>query len=137
MKITYKTISLIFAAGCLGGLAKGLAAWLCGASGINALLGSQFAPPLTTQWVYAHVVWGGIWALLFLLPIRGWSVYSLGILYSLPQALISLLVMFPKMNRGLLGLQLGYSTPVLVVLFGFVWGLATAFWWQHARESAG
>jgi len=74
--------------------------------------------------------------LLFLLPIRGWSVYSLGILYSLPQSLISLVVMFPQMNRGLLGLQLGYSTPVLVVLFGFVWGLATAFWWQHARESA-
>jgi hypothetical protein len=48
VKITYKNISLIFAAGCLGGLAKGLAAWLCGAIGINALLGSQFAPPLTT-----------------------------------------------------------------------------------------
>ncbi len=74
--------------------------------------------------------------MLFLLPIRGWSVYSLGIMYSLPQSLISLLVMFPKMNRGLLGLQLGYSTPVLVVLFGFVWGVATAFWWKHARESA-
>ena len=136
MKITYKTLSLIFAAGCLGGLAKGLAAWPCGAIGLNALLGSQFAPALTAQWVYAHVVWGGLWALLFLLPIRGWSVYSLGILYSLPQSLISLLVMFPKMNRGLLGLQLGMLTPVLVLFFGFVWGRASAYWWKYAKESA-
>jgi len=60
VKITCKSLSLAFAGGCLGGLAKGLAAWLCGAIGINALLGSHFAPPLTTQWVYAHVVWGGI-----------------------------------------------------------------------------
>ena len=136
MTITCKSISLAFAAGCFGGLAKGLAAWFCGAIGLNALLGSQFAPPLTTLWIYAHVVWGGIWALLFLLPIRGWSVYSLGILYSLPQSLISLVFMFPQMNRGLLGLQLGMLTPVLVLFFGFVWGLASAYWWKYAKESA-
>lgn len=136
MKITFKIISLAFAAGCFGGLAKGMAAWLCGAIGITALLGSHFAPPLSAPWVYAHVVWGGIWALLFLLPIRGWSIYTLGIFYSLPQSLISLLVMFPKMNRGLLGWQLGYSTPVLVLFFGFIWGLTSAFWWKQSRNSA-
>lgn len=135
MKITFKNVSLIFAASCVGGLAKGLLAWLFGASGINAILGSQFAPQLGPQWVYSHMVWGGIWALLFLLPVRGWSLTSLGILYSLPQSIISLLVMFPKMGRGLLGLQLGYSTPVLAIFFGFVWGLVTAFWWKTARES--
>lgn len=136
MKITFKNVSLIFAAGCFGGFAKGMVAWLCGTIGINALLGSQFAPQLSSQWVYAHAVWGGIWAMLFLLPIRGWSIYSLGILYSLPQSLISLLVMFPGMNLGLFGLQLGYATPVLVIIFGFVWGTATAFWLKLARESA-
>ena len=136
MKITSKSISLIFAAGCLGGLAKGLAAWFCGAVGLNASLGSQFAPALTSQWVYAHVVWGGLWALLFLLPVRGRSLYSLGLLYSLPQSLISLVVMFPKMNQGLLGLQLGYSTTVLVLFFGFIWGLTSAFWWKQSKNSA-
>jgi hypothetical protein len=74
--------------------------------------------------------------LLFLLPIRGWSLYSLGIIYSLPQSLVALLIMFPKMNRGRLGLQLGYSTPILIIVFGFAWGLATAFWWRRARMSA-
>jgi hypothetical protein len=136
MNLTLKNLSLIFAAGCFGGLVKGIVAWFCGTIGINALLGSQMAPQLTSQWVYSHAVWGGIWALLFLLPIRGWSLYSLGIIYSLPQSLVALLIMFPKMNRGLLGLQLGYSTPILIIVFGFAWGLATAFWWRRARMSA-
>jgi hypothetical protein len=136
MKITFNNVSLIFAAGCFGGLAKGFLAWLFGAVGLNALLGSQFAPQLGPQWLYSHMVWGGIWAMLFLLPIRGWSLYSLGIFYSLPQSIISLLVMFPQMGRGLMGLQLGYSTPVLAIFFGFVWGLGTAFWWKISRKSA-
>lgn len=134
MRITAKTISLVFAAGSFGGLAKGLAAWLFGALGLNALLGSHFAPALNPPWLYVHVVWGGLWALLFLLPSRGWSLYSLGVIYSLPQSLISLLVLFPKMNRGLLGLQLGYVTPILVLFFGFVWGWTTAFWWQQVKK---
>lgn len=135
MPITLKTVSLVFAAGSLGGLAKGLAAWLFGAAGINALLGSQFAPALTPMWIYSHVVWGGIWALLFLLPLRKVSYVSLGILYSLPQTLIALLVLMPKMGRGLLALQLGWTTPILVLFFGFIWGIATSLWLKWSRES--
>jgi hypothetical protein len=135
MRVTFKNISLVFAAGSLGGLLKGLAAWLCGSLGVNSLLGSQFAPALTPFWVYQHMVWGGLWAFLFLLPLRRLSYISLGIIYSLPQTLISLLVMMPQMHRGLLGLRLGYTTPVLIMLFGFFWGIATALWLKWSRES--
>jgi len=135
MPITLKTVSLVFAAGSLGGVAKGLAAWLCGAAGINALLGSQFAPALTPMWVYQHAVWGGIWAFLFLLPLRKVSYVSQGIIYSLPQTLIALLVMMPNMGRGLLGLQMGYTTPVLILFFGFIWGIVTSLWLKWSRES--
>jgi hypothetical protein len=135
MSLSLKNISLVFAAGSLGGLLKGLTAWLCGAFGLNALLGSQMAPALTPFWVYQHLVWGGLWALLFLLPLRRISYVSLGIIYSLPQTLVSLVVLMPKMGRGPLGLQLGYSTPVLILFFGFVWGIATALWLKWSRES--
>jgi len=131
----YKNLSLIFAAGCFGGLVKGTVAWLFGALGINTLLGSQLAPPLTTAWIYQHVVWGGIWALLFLLPIRGLSYLALGALYSLPQSLIMLLVLFPKMGQaGLWGLGWGRITPVLILFFGVVWGVAAGLWLKVARE---
>jgi hypothetical protein len=113
---------------------KGLCAWLFGIAGINAMLGSGFAPPMTGQWVYSHMVWGGIWALLFLLPIRGWSYYSLGIIYSLGQTIVALTIMFPGMGKGFLALGLGPITPVLITFFGFVWGVATAFWLKASRE---
>ena len=135
MPITLKNLSLLFAAGSMGGLLKGLTAWLWGAWGVNALLGSQFAPALTPFWVYQHMVWGGLWAFLFLLPLRRRSYVSLGIIYSLPQTLITLLILMPKMGKGLLGLQMGPMTPVLILFFGFVWGIATALWLKWSRES--
>jgi hypothetical protein len=135
MRITFKKLSLIFAAGAFGGLLKGLTAWLCGAWGINALLGSQFAPMLTPLWVYQHMVWGGLWAFLFLLPLKKLAYVSLGIIYSLPQTLIALVILMPKMGKGPLGLQMGFMTPVLILFFGFVWGIATALWLKWSRES--
>lgn len=126
-------LSLIFAAGSFGGLVKAMVAWIFGAAGINALLGFKMAPALTSVWIYQHLVWGGIWALLFLLPLGG-SYYFRGAIYSLGQTLVQLLVIFPKMNRGLLGLELGLMAPVLVCFFGVVWGLATGFWLKYARK---
>ncbi|MHB8067640.1 MAG: hypothetical protein ACYDIC_07035 [Desulfobaccales bacterium] len=135
MPLTLKNLSLIFAAGSLGGLLKGLTSWLFGHLGINALLGSQFAPVLTPFWVYQHVVWGGLWAFLFFLPLRRQPYVSLGVIYSLPQTLIALLVLMPIMGKGMLGLQMGLMTPVLILFFGFVWGIATALWLKWSRES--
>lgn len=130
----YRNLSLIFAAGAFGGLVKAIVAWGFGAAGLNALLGFKMAMPLTPMWIYQHMVWGGIWAFLFFVPIQ-WSYYTRGALYSLGQTLVQLLVIFPKMGRGLLGLELGYMAPVLVTFFGVIWGLTTAFWLKYSRES--
>jgi len=128
-----RNLSLIFAAGAFGGLAKALVAWWFGAAGINALLGFKMAPALNSAWIYQHMVWGGIWAGLFLLPLSG-SYYLRGAIYSLGQTLVQLLVIFPQMNRGWLGLELGPMAPVLVTFFGVIWGVATGFWLKYARE---
>jgi hypothetical protein len=135
MKNAYRNLSLIFAAGAFGGLAKCLVAWAFGAAGLNAALGFKMAPALTPMWIYQHVVWGGLWALLFLLPVRG-SYYLRGVIYSLGQTLIQLVIIFPNMGKGLLGLELGYMAPVLVTCFGVVWGLATAFWLKYSRAGS-
>ncbi len=134
MNISIKNLSLIFAAGAVGGLAKALTAWGFGAMGLSAWLGSRFAPALTPVWLYQHLVWGGIWAFLFLLPIKRVTYASLGIIYSLGQTLVALLVMFPAMGRGFLGLGLGTVTPVLVLFYGVVWGVLTGLWLKLARQ---
>jgi hypothetical protein len=131
----YRNFSLIFAAGAFGGLLKALIAWSFGAAGINAFLGSKMAMPLTPLWIYQHMVWGGIWACLFFLPLR-WSYYARGALYSLGQTLVQLVIIFPKTGKGMLGLELGYMAPFLVTFFGIIWGLATGFWLKSSRNAS-
>jgi len=87
MNSFFRNLSLIFAAGAFGGLVKALVAWSFGATGINAFLGSTMAMPLTPMWIYQHMIWGGIWACLFFLPLR-WSylITFFGVIWGLTTA---------------------------------------------------
>ena len=64
-----KKLSIFFAAGCLGALANSIAVWLFGYLGITSSFGVSIAPSLSPNWLYPRIVWGGIWGLLFILPI--------------------------------------------------------------------
>lgn len=127
-------LSLIFAAGCFGGLVKGLVAVASAKIGINTALGVTMLPSLSPLWVYQHMVWGGLWAFLFLIPLKG-SYYYRGAVFSLGQTIVQLFVILPQMGKGLLGLQFGALTPVLILVFGIIWGLATGFWLKLVSES--
>ena len=124
--------SLAFAAGTFGGLINSLTVWLFGLLSITALLGVKIAPALTPAWLYPRLVWGGLWGLLFLLSLAGFirkPLWIQGLLYSLAPSLVQLFLVFPiKDSKGLLGLSLGTLTPVVVLVFNAIWGLATAFW---------
>jgi hypothetical protein len=129
MRKLSKNISMVFAAGCLGGLVNSLAVWVFGDLGINAALGVKIAPALTAQWLYPRIVWGGIWGLLFLLPLMRSRILSRGIIFSLGPTLVQLFVVFPlKAGKGYMGLDLGTLTPLLVFVFNAIWGIATAIW---------
>jgi hypothetical protein len=132
-----RAISLTFAAGSLGGLIKAGCAWTFGALGVNAALAVKMAPAWTPFFLYQHMVWGGIWGLVFLVPARRMGLLWQGIIFSLPMTLSQLFFMFPKMGSGMLGLNLGRLTPVLVLFFGFVWGWATALWLKLSSQGRG
>jgi hypothetical protein len=127
MKI-FKNLSFAVAAGCVGGLVKALTAVAFTDLGINLLFGSYLSRALSPQLLYEHVVWGGIWGLLFLLPLRRHSYYWRGVLIGLGQSGVQLSILFPIMGQGFLGLGLGYGTPFLVLFFGALWGLTAGFW---------
>ena len=128
-----RSLSLFFAAGALGGLANSLVVWLSGELGLFRALDVQVAPVLTPAWLYPRIVWGGLWGLLFVLPLSlAWI--PRGLVLSLGPSLIQLLVVFPvKADKGLLGLELGLLTPVLVLFFNAVWGLV-ASWWVRGTQ---
>jgi len=129
MRNLSKKISMVFAAGCLGGLVNSLAVWVFGDLGINAGLGVRMAPALTPEWLYPRIVWGGIWGFLFLLPLMRNGILFRGIIFSLGPTLVQLFVVFPlKAGRGYMGLDLGTLTPLLVFIFNAIWGIGTAMW---------
>ena len=128
MKLSLQKISLTFAAGCLGGLINGLALWAFGALGLTGALGVQLAPVFTAPWLYQRLVWGGIWGWLFLLPM-GLSYPLRGLFYSLGPSCVALFVLLPyQAQKGVLGWQLGYLTPVFVLFYNGVWGVVAGWW---------
>jgi hypothetical protein len=129
-----KKIMIYFAAGCLGGLANSLAVWFFGTTGITGAAGVAMAPVLTAPWLYPRIVWGGLWGLLFLLPVGKNNLYGKGALLSLGPTAVQLFLIFPlKTQQGMAGLELGLLTPLFVLFFNWVWGVATAAAIKAAR----
>ena len=141
MPISVKNISLVFVAGCWGALLNSLTFWLFGILGIPAALGIHSSPPaLTAAFLYPRLVWGGLWGLLFLLPMGRWSFPARGLLFSLAPTLMQLFLVFPVMaHKGVLGLQLGSLTPLLVVFYNAIWGYGAGWWlnWVALDNRAG
>ena len=122
-------LSLVFAAGAVGAVAKSVALWAAGASGLSDALGVRIAPALTPAWLYPRIVWGGLWGLLFLLPLASQRWVAQGLALSLFPSLFQLFVVFPyRTTAGPLGTGLGTLTPVLVLAVNAVWGLTASAW---------
>jgi hypothetical protein len=122
-----KKLLIYFSAGCLGALANSLTVWVFGEMGITKTLEVSIAPSLSAAWLYPRIVWGGIWGLLFLLPLLQSKLLRKGSLLSLGPSVVQLFVVFPyKANKGMAGLELGLFTPVFVIFFNWIWGVVTA-----------
>lgn len=124
-----KSVSLVFSAGCMGGLTNSLAVWFFGKIGLTGALGVSIAPALSPLWLYPRVVWGGIWGFLFLIPFLKGKLYLKGFIYSIGPTLVQLFIIFPvRANKGIMGLELGAMTPLFVVIFNAIWGITASFW---------
>ncbi|MBL4774761.1 MAG: hypothetical protein JKY87_01700 [Mariprofundus sp.] len=122
-----RTLLIVFAAGCVGALANSLAIWLAGHVGFNAYVGVSIAPTLSAHWLYPRIVWGGLWGLLFILPLLQSKPLLKGFILSLFPTTIQLFVVFPYMaDKGMAGLELGLLTPLCVLLFNALWGVVAA-----------
>lgn len=135
MKNVILALSLVYAAGSVGGLINSLAVWLLGFLGITTALGISIAPQLSAAWLYPRLVWGGLWGFLFLIPL-GKSRLLRGVIYSLGPTLVQLFIVFPlKDGKGMMGMDLGALMPLLVIIANAVWGVVTSYWlaWIEGR----
>ncbi len=129
-----RDLSIAFAAGCLGALINSLAVWAAGEYGLNARLGVAIHPELSAAWLYPRLVWGGLWGLLLVLPWLPHRALLRGLVFSLAPTLFALLYFYPyRLHKGMLGLELGQFTPLLVALVNAVWGVVAALWYRAMR----
>jgi hypothetical protein len=121
-----RKLLISFAAGCLGGLANSIVVWLFGYFGITSSLGVSIAPSLSPSFLYPRIVWGGIWGLLFILPMLQSKLLLKGAILSLFPTAVQLFIVFPKAHKGMAGIDLGLYTPLFVLFFNWVWGFIAA-----------
>jgi len=129
-----KKVLIFFAAGCLGALANSVVVWLFGDLGITQSLGVSITPSLTAGWLYPRIVWGGIWGLIFFLPLVNSKPFFKGTLLSLFPTIVQLFIIFPyKAKKGVAGIELGLLTPALVFVFNWVWGVVTSLTIKYSK----
>ncbi len=113
------------AAGAIAGLIQWVIILIAANTGLLDLLGLDLEFPLEKFVFYQRFSWGGLWGLLFLLPLMPKSAQWLrGLALGVIPALASLFFFLPFSNdKGFLGLDLGLMMPVVVLFFGLVWGV--------------
>ena len=136
MRLLLKKLGMCFVAGSVGGLTNGLAVWFFGAIGFAGMMGVAVAPELHPPFVYQKIVWGGIWGALLIFPVLSNRPVLRGIIISIFPTLVQLLVVFPfSVKKGMLGLDLGSLTPLFVVFYNIVWGIAASCWHNVVNDN--
>jgi hypothetical protein len=131
MKALIRAVSVPFAGGAIGGLANAAALWAVVTLAIR-IKGYGFVPDFPPNWVYPRIVWGGVWGLLFIVPLGNKRPILRGLVLSLVPSACQLLALYPlHVPPGLFGMVLNKFTPIGVVFFNLVWGVVTALWCQR------
>lgn len=129
-----KNALLVFAAGCLGALLQVVVMNLAARYGFPHNLGVRIDASYSPSWLYPRIVWGGLWGFAFLLPVFASSLLLRSFVLCLIPTLVQLFIIYPFYeNRGVAGVSLGTLTPVVILLFYWVWALATSLTLKFAR----
>jgi len=128
-----RKLSLAYVSGTVAALVACLVFWLLGRDGATAWMGVALAPRLTSGWLYTRLIFGGLFGLLLVLPVLPNRLPLRGILISLAPTAYILLVLFPRIGRGLFGFGYGALTPLLIGGLCLLWGLLAAGWYRLVR----
>ena len=119
--------ALYFTAAALGGLAVVLTVWAFGQIGIADLFGVKIKPALAKEFIYRQMVWGGIWGMIFLLPIPIKPLWLKALVMTLAPVAVALVLLFPQTPLGRFGLGAGTLTPLYIYIVNIPWGMVTAY----------
>lgn len=111
--------------GVVGSLGVSLVFWLLTASKLFAMFGIQMGTPADLlPWIIRRAVEGGIFGLLFLVPVMKNSYqWQRGLLFGLAPALKLWFWDYVRAGLGPFGIGLGLAVPILALFFSLLWGL--------------
>lgn len=129
-----RNLSAAFTGGVIGGLLASLLFVELNRYGVVSWLGVTLHPGHSLNWLYPRLMAGGLWGLLFTLPLMPGRPATRGLLWSLAPSAFILLHRMPATGHGLFGVGHGALTPVLILAIYAVWGLTAAFWYHSAAR---
>ena len=129
-----RNLNAAFTGGVIGALLSSLLFWELSRDGVIAWMGIALHPTLSLPWLYPRLIVGGLWGLLFTMPLLPGRPVTRGLLWSLAPSAFMLLHQMPAAGKGLFGLGYGVFTPVLVLLINAVWGVTAALWHRGAAR---
>lgn len=118
-------LTLAFGAGAVGALVLFGAVWVLAQTGSSPLPSGRAAAMLGKEFLYRQIVWGGLWALLLVLPVLPgrWLVRG-----ALLGVLATLAAIF-YFSGGALA-QAPAALLATVFALNILWGIAAAFWYD-------
>lgn len=131
-----RNFALYYAAASLGGLAVALTAWILGQIGVSAALGVGIEPAMERAWLYRLIVWGGLWGVIFLVPVAIRPLWLKALVFTLAPVLVALMVFTPMRGGAPFALDRGVLAPFYIYAINIPWGLVTAYLgrWLGADE---
>lgn len=126
----FNRVMQVFLAGALASLGTGLLVWLCSVSGSFAALGVPVdISEVPMGWYLKRMLFGGLWALLFLVPVlNGQAHWMRGLIVALAPTAFLWFYSYPAEGRGILGLASGPLLPLNALFFWVLWGALTGLW---------
>ena len=122
-----KSSLFVFGVGNLGTLLALMLLFLLQILGLNHFINMPNLPLLSGIWLYPKLVWGGLFALAFLLPFMNNQVLFKGVIVALLITLVGLVIPLPfSIFNGARGLSIGLNTFALLFAFNLVWALITS-----------
>jgi hypothetical protein len=120
----FRQLSIAFAAGAVGALALGVFLLILRDTGVLANLGIRPPPVRMPEFLYGRMVWGGIWALLFVLPVMTGQWLLRGVVVGVLASLAAIFYFNPAWQGA------AFNFVALIFVANAVWGIVAAGWYR-------
>ncbi len=120
----FRQLSIAFAAGAVGVIGLGIFLVILRETGALTRLGIHVPPAPMPQFFYSRIVWGGLWALLFVLPVMTRQWLLRGVLVGVLASLAAIFYFNPAWKSA------AFSFVVLIFVANAVWGIVAAGWYR-------